>query len=141
VRAEDAQGTPTQSHISPSLLVYEEQMKRCGAQEWLQFPIRLACFSGIIITPKEAQAQKPQNRKIQGGKSNREMRGDAERNPARKRRAVSHVLRVPSFVFRISASGFRVADVFMSTRGGLGTTFYGEATVSGCAAVPRRARS
>ena len=24
-RAEDAQGTPTQSHISPSILVYEEQ--------------------------------------------------------------------------------------------------------------------
>jgi len=23
-RAEDAQGTPTQSHISPSILVYEE---------------------------------------------------------------------------------------------------------------------
>ena len=25
-RAEDAQGTPTQSHISPSILVYEEQL-------------------------------------------------------------------------------------------------------------------
>ena len=24
VRAEDAQGTPTQSHISPSILVYED---------------------------------------------------------------------------------------------------------------------
>ena len=27
-RAEDAQGTPTRSHISPSLLVYEEQIVR-----------------------------------------------------------------------------------------------------------------
>ena len=26
-RAEDAQGTPTQSHISPSILVYEEQIE------------------------------------------------------------------------------------------------------------------
>jgi len=25
-RAEDAQGTPTQSHISPSILVYEEKI-------------------------------------------------------------------------------------------------------------------
>jgi len=25
MRAEDAQGTPTQSHISPSILVYEDQ--------------------------------------------------------------------------------------------------------------------
>ena len=25
-RAEDAQGTPTQSHVSPSILVYEENL-------------------------------------------------------------------------------------------------------------------
>ena len=27
-RAEDAQGTPTQSHISPNILVYEEKQRR-----------------------------------------------------------------------------------------------------------------
>ena len=27
-RAEDAQGTPTQSHVSPSILVYEDNLKR-----------------------------------------------------------------------------------------------------------------
>jgi len=29
-RAEDAQGTPTQSHISPSILVYEDESRRCS---------------------------------------------------------------------------------------------------------------
>ena len=31
-RAEDAQGTPTHSHISPSVLVYEENHNFCGAE-------------------------------------------------------------------------------------------------------------
>jgi len=31
VRAEDAQGTPTQSHISPSILVYEEKTSAANA--------------------------------------------------------------------------------------------------------------
>ena len=30
-RAEDAQGTPTQSHISPSILVYEDENKGGGS--------------------------------------------------------------------------------------------------------------
>ena len=29
-RAEDAQGTPTQSHISPSILVYEDNPEKCS---------------------------------------------------------------------------------------------------------------
>ena len=33
-RAEDAQGTPTQSHISPSILEYEDRTrKKCGESE------------------------------------------------------------------------------------------------------------
>ena len=31
-RAEDAQGTPTQSHISPSILVYEEKRREQASQ-------------------------------------------------------------------------------------------------------------
>ena len=33
MRAEDAQGKPTQSHISPSILVYEEKRPEVGAAE------------------------------------------------------------------------------------------------------------
>ena len=33
-RAEDAQGTPTHSHISPSILVYEDSVSRHGDQCW-----------------------------------------------------------------------------------------------------------
>ena len=52
-RAEDAQGTPTQSHLSPSILVYEDQQKtvshlgcsknlvhQMGAVEVSRIPIR-----------------------------------------------------------------------------------------------------
>jgi len=38
-RAEDAQGTPTQSHISPSIQVYEENtFKRSELQSAVQIP-------------------------------------------------------------------------------------------------------
>ena len=45
-RAEDAQGTPTQSHISPSILVYEDQL------EVRRYPRALAgvcCCSGWLM--------------------------------------------------------------------------------------------
>jgi len=35
MRADDAQGTPTQSHISPSIIVYEDQCRRIRASQWM----------------------------------------------------------------------------------------------------------
>ena len=34
-RAEDAQGTPTQSGISPSIIVYEYQCNMCGLEKYV----------------------------------------------------------------------------------------------------------
>ena len=46
-RAEDAQGTPTQSHISPSILVYEDKK---SLTHFKMFPLRsgaVPCGDGV----------------------------------------------------------------------------------------------
>ena len=50
-RAEDAQGTPTQSHVSPSILVYEE---KCGGgveREFFIYNLLLAIQLSITLNP------------------------------------------------------------------------------------------
>jgi len=42
-RAEDAQGTPTQSHISPSILSYEDKTSQ-GVPSWLETLIQSNCL-------------------------------------------------------------------------------------------------
>jgi len=42
-RAEDAQGTPTQSHISRSILVYEDECTPCRIYPWMDLSTREAC--------------------------------------------------------------------------------------------------
>ena len=67
-RAEDAQGTPTQSHISPSILVYEEKEQHrlisggeaCGAPEiefGLIFEAHRLCVSlnSRLVSNKEEE--------------------------------------------------------------------------------------
>jgi len=53
-RAEDAQGTPTQSHISPSVLVYEELNRAFGPRAlvlWCVGALVLWCFGALVKTP------------------------------------------------------------------------------------------
>ena len=50
-RAEDARGTPTQSHISPSVLVYEDMICNLGLcrredGRWWRYPILTRLFCG-----------------------------------------------------------------------------------------------
>ena len=52
VRAEDAQGTLTQSHISPSLLVYEENKQHGGLQFFHQ---KSTCIMQSILEPYVVQ--------------------------------------------------------------------------------------
>ena len=47
-RAEDAQGTPTQSQVSPSILVYEDNLRREGDEQEKVEDVPL--FSTIHIT-------------------------------------------------------------------------------------------
>ena len=59
-RAEDDQGTPTQSHISPSILVYEDKMTDECAWQWLQSLI-FGMFSGKE-SPKRVSGLLPESR-------------------------------------------------------------------------------
>ena len=61
-RAEDAQGTPTQSHISPSKLVYTDKIRssslneseysaraRCIGYVWYSIPLLYSARAGFIV--------------------------------------------------------------------------------------------
>jgi hypothetical protein len=46
-RAEDAQGTPTQSHVPPSILVYEDYSGPCTTSG-LHFPVKVPKYFKVF---------------------------------------------------------------------------------------------
>jgi len=55
-RAEDAQGTSTQSHISPSILVYEDKSQPTTS-EGIETPQHSRCYSNHFESPEKVSPQ------------------------------------------------------------------------------------
>ena len=82
-RAEDARGTPTQSHISPSIQVYEENQSERA---------RLGRFSPLTPRPRCRRQPRP----LQRGR----LRANTLRLPARLLRLPAKPLRPPARLLR-----------------------------------------
>jgi len=81
-RAEDAQGTPTQSHTSPSVLVYEDTVEDCTRKAWesgdQRFHICFETFHSRLLSRWAALKILNGSREAKGNRVVRERSGSAE---------------------------------------------------------------